>query len=86
MPAAWGLEPSETVATLVGTGVALAVLMAALAVHGLRPDAAWLAPGGVLRGVTQAAASLAAFAVLPDDDLLIVVLLAVSAELVALPC
>ena len=83
VPAAWGLEPSETVATLVGSGVALAVLAAALAVHGLRPDASWLAPGAFYGGVTQAAASIAAFAVLPDDGLLIVVLLAVSAELVA---
>ena len=83
MPAVWGLDPSATTATLIGTGVALAALTAALTLHGLRPAAVWLAPVSFYAAATQALAASAAVSVLPDDDLVIVVLLAVGAELVA---
>jgi hypothetical protein len=51
--------------------------------HGLRPGAVWLAPVAFYAAATQVLAALAALSVLPDDDLVIVVLLAVAAELVA---
>ena len=77
VPAAWGLDPSATTTTLIGTGVALAALSAALTLHGLRPGAVWLAPVAFYAAATQVLAALAALSVLPDDDLVIVVLLAV---------
>ncbi len=83
VPAFWGLQPSENMATLIGTGVTLAGLTAALAWHGLRPGAVWLPAVSFYAAATQAAAGLVALSALPDTDLAIVVLLAVAAELVA---
>jgi hypothetical protein len=83
VPAAWGLGTSTTIEMLVGTAVALAGLMAALVVHGRRPDAAWLYPGALYASATQLGAATAALDELPERDLLIVVLLALSAELMA---
>jgi hypothetical protein len=84
LPVAYALEPSQTSAVLVATGVALAAFTAAVAVHGRRPAATWLAPGTLYAALVQAGAAIVALAALPDDELVIVVLLAVSAELVAL--
>ena len=49
LPAVWGLDPSATMATLVGTGVALAALSAALTLHGLRPGCGLAGSRVVLR-------------------------------------
>ena len=83
-PAAWGLNISDTLATLTGTAVALAVLTASLVVHGRQPRSTWLHPGAFYASATQIAAAIVALGALPDRDLVIVVLLALSAELVAL--
>jgi hypothetical protein len=84
LPAWWALRPSEEVATLVGTGVALAVLAGALAANGLRPGQPWILPGGLFAVATQVLAWTVAVAVLPDAGLVVVVVLAASAELIAL--
>lgn len=83
-PTAWALEASEDEATMVGTAVALVGLTTALAVHGARPNSFWLRAGVVYATATQVGAALAALVALPEDDLLIIVLVAAAAELVAL--
>jgi hypothetical protein len=82
-PATWAFDVSDTTATLTGTAVALTGLTASLAVHGRRPGAIWLHPGAFYASTTQFAAAIYALGALPDRDLVIVVLLALSAELVA---
>ena len=84
LPAAWAVEPSEWVATAVGTCAALGALVSVLALHGMRPKDPWVAPGSMYAVTTQALAALAALATLPDNTLMVVVLLAVSGELIAL--
>jgi hypothetical protein len=82
-PAAWALDVSNTTATLTGTTIALAAFTTGLIVNALRPTSAWLHAGAFYATVVQVAAASAAVATLPDRDLLIVVLLALSAESVA---
>ncbi len=84
LPAWWAVEPSASIATLVGTCVALSALVTAVAFHGLRPTYPWIAPLALYALATQALAALAALAVLPEHTLMVVVLLAASAELIAL--
>jgi len=84
VPAAWALSLSDPVSTLSGTGAALAVLGAVLALHGPRPAAVWLHPaaGGAI--AVQALAAATALHHLPDRSLVVMVLLAVAAECIAL--
>jgi hypothetical protein len=74
---------SETVATLIGTGVGLVGIGVVLAVDGFRPSWVWLRPAALFTGATQLGAAGAAISALPDTDLLVVVLLAVAIEFVA---
>ena len=67
LPAVWGLDPSATTTTLIGTGVALAALAAALTLHGLRPAAVWLAPASFYAVATQALAALEMLDKLPSQ-------------------
>lgn len=83
-PAAWALEPTGPAGTLLGTALALAVLMLAVVVHARRPGGVWAHPGAFYAVVLQIAAALPAIDALPDSDLLVIVLLALGAELVAL--
>ena len=84
LPAAWAVEASTWVATLVGTAVALGVLVFLLALHGLQPTHPWIAPSCLYALGTQALATVAALDALPEEGPIAIVLLAVSAELVAL--
>lgn len=84
VPAAWATEPTELVATWVATGAALAALGLALTAHGVRPGQPWILPGASYAVATQLLGAVAAAAALPGDGPITVVLLAVSAELIAL--
>ena len=84
VPAAWALSLSDPVSTLAGTGTALAVLGAVLALHGPRPGAVWLHPAAAGAMALQALAAATAVHHLPDRSLVVVVLLAVAAECIAL--
>ncbi len=83
-PASWAVEPSPEIATLVGTCVALGALTSVLAVHGLRPTHPWIAPATMYAVATQILVLPAALATLPATAPMVVVLLAVSGELIAL--
>ena len=84
VPMVWAAQPSELVATWVGTVASLSVLGIALAAHGVRPEQPWILPAAAYAVATQLLAAVAALAALPDDGSLTLVLLAVSAELIAL--
>jgi hypothetical protein len=83
-PAWWAVEPTPTVSTLVGTGVALGTFVTALSFQGVQPTWPWITPLALYATATQTLATMAAMGVLPDQALMVVVLLAIAAELVAL--
>lgn len=83
VPLGWAVEPSARTVALVGTGVAVVVLAVLVGVHGSRPGSAWSWPAAGYAVVTQLTGAAGASAALPDIDAVVVVLLAVAAELVA---
>ncbi len=83
-PAAWALQLDAEGLALLTTATALVLLAVMLAVQAWRPTMPWVGPAATGGLLTQGVGALAALTVLPDQTVLIVVLLALAGELGAL--
>jgi len=83
VPFAWAVAASDAAMSVTGSGLALAGFVAGLLLHARRPAGRWLGPVAGAAIATEGLALVPAWWALPRHDLLIVVLVAVVAELVA---